>query len=191
MSSTEQHHLALQRLAASRHQLRQQLLDLPNPADATAPAGSGFHVLPRRLRALWRSLRRQWRGSPMATIAMGATQNWWQTHPWRRNGELLAGELNHTVTPMLRRHPRAAIALAVGAGLALVVAKPWRWPLVAAQVRPLPRRVGRWMLSQLTQAPGQALLSALFLLIAGKVSATSDKQSSTAPMAADPAQPYS
>jgi len=186
MSSLEQRHLALQRLAASRQQLRQQLLDLPSPD--TAAATSTLR-LPRRLRAVWRGLRSHWRGSPVAQMAMGAAQNWWQSHPWRRTSELLAGELNCTVTPLLRRHPRASLVLALGAGLAIAAARPWRWPLVAAQVRPLPRRAGRWLLSQLTQAPGQALLSALFLMLAGNLSAASGAPGSAAPMPPPDAQP--
>jgi len=141
------------------------------------------------MRALWRGLRRQWRGSPVAQMAMGAAQNWWQTHPWHRSGQLLVGELNTSVTPLLRRHPRTAMFVALGAGLALVAARPWRWPMVAAQMRPLPSRLGHWLFSQLTQAPGQAVLSALLLLLSGRVSARSDTQSAVAPTSPTQATP--
>jgi hypothetical protein len=152
--------IALERLAASRLRLRDQLLDVPPSRKDQPEPGM---LLPRRLRALWRSARRHLRGSPLALMAVGSLQSWWQRHPWRITGELLARELHGALTPAVRRHPLATALLAGGLGLALMRCRPWRWPLVANQFRPLPSRIGHWLMHQLTQAPGQALLSSLLL----------------------------
>ncbi len=174
-ASPDARQIALDRLAASRLRLRDQLLDVsPSREDHREP---GMLPLPRRLRALWRSARRQLRGSPLALMAVGSLQSWWQRHPWRVTGELLARELHGALTPAVRRHPLAAALLAGGLGLALMRCRPWRWPLVANQFRPLPGRIGHWLMHQLTQAPGQALLSSLLLW----VSANADTRSRPAP----------
>lgn len=94
-------------------------------------------------------------------MALLAVQNWWQHHPWRSTGELVARELNTKLTPIVRRHPMAAVGLAGGLGLLLVKTRPWRRPPVTRQAKPLPGRVLRWMFRQLSQAPAQALLSSL------------------------------
>jgi len=168
--------LALQRIGASRIQLRQQLLQLPRSEDA---AGASAPLrLPRQLRLLWRGLRRQLRGSPLAGLALLAVQNWWQHHPWRSTGELVVRELNTSLLPVVRRHPLAAAAVAGGLGLMLVKTRPWRWALVRRQARPLPGRVLNWVFRQLSQAPAQALLSSLMMLLAGRM----------APPAAPPAE---
>lgn len=155
---------ALQRLAASRLQLRHELIE--EPVDDTGqPARKGFNI-PRRLRALWRSLRRGVRGSPVAAVAMTALQEWWHGHPWRATSELVAGELHASLRPVVRRHPLAAVLVSGALGLAVMTSKPWRWPAVRRHVQPLPGRLVRWAFHQLGQAPGQALLSTLLVMMA-------------------------
>ena len=155
---------ALQRLAASRLRLRHELID-DTPDNAGASPRHGFNV-PRRLRALWRSLRRGLRGSPVAAVAMTALQEWWRGHPWRAASELVAQEFNASLTPIVRRHPVAAMLVSGAVGLAIMTTKPWRWPLVHRRLQPLPGRLMRWGFRQLGQAPGQALLSALLVMLA-------------------------
>ncbi|WP_077035637.1 hypothetical protein [Pelomonas sp. KK5] len=171
---------ALQRLAASRQQLRNELIELPD----TTP----HHPLniPRRLRALWRTLRRGLRGSPVAGVALTALQQWWEGHPWRATTELVAGELHAQVAPAVRRHPVAAMLLSAGIGLAVVAARPWRWHFVRRQVQPLPGRIVRWLFNQLGAAPGQALLSALLVMLARQAQ-TRDEGAAPAPPPCQPA----
>ena len=163
---------AIQRLAASRLRLRRQLL--PH-ADADAGGPQKPFSIPRRLRALWRTLRRGLHGSPVATVALTALQEWWQGHPWRATGELVAEELHATLTPVVRRHPVAAMVLSGAIGLAIVKGKPWRWPFVHRHLQPLPGRITRWLFDQLGAAPGQALLSALLVMLARQSHARADE----------------
>jgi hypothetical protein len=160
---------ALQRLEASRLKLRAQLLDLPE-GGAEADGGHA-HGMPRRLRVLWRALRRRLRAWPMAGVALAAVQGWWRKHPLRGGGELLAYELNTSLLPAVRRHPERALLIGATAGFGLVLLRPWRWPLVAGQLKPLPGRLGHWLLAQLSQAPLQALLSAALGVMAGRAAA--------------------
>lgn len=151
---------ALARLETSRSRLRQQMIP---PPPARLPPGS---PLPTRLRALWRHLRRKAGGWPIAGFAAAALGEWWHHHPWRPAGELLVDEIRASALPCLRRHPLATVAAAATLGAALVVSRPWRWPGVADRVRPMPRRLGRWLARQLSQAPIQAtLLSMLMVFI--------------------------
>ena len=155
---------ALARLIASRAALRQELITPPDPG-LEGHEGSSFN-LPRRAQALWRALRRSLRGSPMAGIALAAVQQWWERHPWRMATEIAADELQAIARPLIRRHPVASTLLAAAAGAALLSARPWRWPLVAKQFRPLPGRMGRWLFNQLGAAPGQALLASVLAMLA-------------------------
>ena len=165
---------ALQRLAATRARLRQGLI--PSYASDAPATGQPF-TIPRRLRALWRSLRRGLRGSPVAAVAMTALQDWWQGHPWRATGELVAEELHASLTPVVRRHPIATVLVSGAIGLAVMTAKPWRWPYVKRQLQPMPGRLTRWLFHQLGQAPGQALLSGLLFMLARHAPAPSPSPS--------------
>jgi hypothetical protein len=154
---------ALDRLAKSRLRLRHQLIH----EDPHRPGLLGGSLnIPRRLRALWRTMRRSLRGSPVAAVALTAVQDWWQRHPWRTTGELVAEELNASLSPVVKRHPLATMLISGAVGLVIFTAKPWRWPSVRRQLQPLPGRVTRWMFHQLGQAPGQALLSGLLIMLA-------------------------
>ena len=158
--------LALQRLAVSRAHLRHDMVRSSRPAGA---AGGGMLGLPRRVRVLWRALRRGVRGSPLSgaiDLASAALQGWWHSHPWRSSTELVARELRGAAAPVVRQHPVVAMAAAAAIGVLLIGGRAWVWPMVAQQLRPVPRQMGRWLIAQLTQAPGQALLSSLLVLMA-------------------------
>ena len=72
--SNDRVHAALARLAASREQLKHELLPAPDEHHATGP-------LPRRVQALWRWVRRRVAGVPVLDVAMQAAQHWWHAHP--------------------------------------------------------------------------------------------------------------
>lgn len=176
---------ALARLSASRLQL--QATWLP-PARERGGEGRGG----RRLGALWRRWRRQLGDvgqHPLLGMALQAVDGWWQANPWRGAGEAVAGELQHSLTPLVRRHPAVAIGLAAGAGALVAGLRPWRWPLVAEQLRPLPRRVGRWLLRQLGQAPIQSLITSL-VLAGGATAAAANAAADSEPAPGEPRAPH-
>ncbi len=175
---------ALQRLAVTRARLRQRLI--PQYTQEAAGPAHAFNI-PRRLRALWRTLRRSLRGSPVAAVAMTALQDWWHGHPWRTTGELVAEELHASLTPVVRRHPVATMLVSGAIGLAVMTAKPWRWPYVKRQLQPLPSRLTRWLFGQLGQAPGQALLSGLLFMLARHAPAPTPPASQASPADIPPA----
>lgn len=154
--SSDRVNAALARLAASREQLKYELLPPTHEEHAPGP-------LPRRVQALWRWLRRRLAGSPVLDMAVQTAQHWWQAHPWRATSELVAQELRASAVPVIRRHPLAAMLAAAGLGAALMIWKPWRWGLVRRQLRPLPRHAGRWLLRQLMQPSVQAMLAGLLV----------------------------
>ena len=147
---------ALARLEASRVVLRRTLVPEPELPDSAGAA-------PRRLHALLRFVRRRWAHSILAGAVVEGLQHWWMRHPWRPPAEAAFGELERTAGPVLRRHPLAAVAVAAALGAAVVVARPWRWPLVANHLAPLPRRAGHWLMTQLAQPAVQAWLTGLAL----------------------------
>lgn len=146
---------ALARLAASREQLKHELL--PAPRDTA----EGSSPLPRRVQALWRWVRRRVAAMPVLDVAVQTAQQWWQAHPWRSTSELVAQEVHANAAALVRRHPLAATLAAAGLGAALMIWKPWRWGPVQRQLRPLPRHAGRWLLRQLMQPSVQAMLAGL------------------------------
>lgn len=149
---------ALARIERSRARLR---LEMIPPPPAGPPMGS---PLPRRLRALWRHLRRRASGWPITGFAMAALGEWWHRQPWRPAGEMLVDEIQASALPWVRRHPVATVAAAAALGAAVVASRPWRWPGVAQRVRPVPRQLSRWLLRQFSQAPVQATLLNMLML---------------------------
>lgn len=149
---------ALLQLQASRSALR---LALMPPSDAAADSdGDTSPRLTDPLRRWWRRLRRSTRQSPVAALLSEAVQHWWHRHPWRPTGLLLLRQ----VQPLVRRHPVAATATAAALGAALMGLRPWRWAAVDTQLRPLPGRVGHWLLAQLSSGPMQLALASLILM---------------------------
>lgn len=176
---------ALARLQASRLQLRHALV----PAARSEAAGNaGASPLPRRLRALLRCWRQRLRQSPVAATLMGSAQAWWWQQPWREPAEAAAAELRGAIGPVVRRHPVAAVLLAGVAGAALMAWRPWRWPVVARQFSPLPRRVGRWLMAQFAQPAVQSVLGGLLMSWLGRAANAPPPSPSPSPPAA-PAAP--
>lgn len=149
---------ALQRLQASRRRLQDQWL--PEPAPGRGRRGTGS-LRQGGLAGLWRHWRRKLARVPAAQAVGDLLSGWWQNHPWRGTAELVS----HDVVPQLglavRRHPLLAVTLAAGAGVALVVCKPWRSTWCRSQWQTLPTRLGHaaWQLA--AQAPLHGLLAGL------------------------------
>ena len=155
--------LALARLQASRAQLRAAML----PPPQEQPASPGVE-LPRRWRAMWRAWMRNGPLALVAGMAMGAVRSWWRKQPWQATTEWAGRAVLAEATPLIRRHPLWAMALGVGAGAALVAARPWRWPAVNRNVRPLGGHLLGWMVAQLSQVPVQLALAALLAQFVGE-----------------------
>jgi hypothetical protein len=76
---------------------------------------------------------------------------------------MMAGEeVSAVASPLIRRHPVAAVGLAATIGALVVVGRPWRWRAFGGSDRPLSRRMMRWVGSQI---PMQAALGALMALV--------------------------
>jgi hypothetical protein len=114
---------ALQRLAASRATIDAELRKLqgppiedetvalahePQPTGLVSALATGFETLKRGLRL------------------------WWRRHPARPVVEIAADAGALALKPLVRTHPVAAVSLAMAAGAAMVVWRPWRSRVTAA-----------------------------------------------------------
>ena len=176
--------LALERLNASRLQLRQALIPAAarNYDEPEGDRESGA-ALPRRMRVFVRSLRQRIRRSPVATTLLASVQTWWWQHPWREPIHATTAELRRNVGPVVKRHPVAAVLLAGAAGAALVAWRPWRWPVVARQISPMPRQMARWVMAQLTQPAIQTILGGLMMSFLKRA----DNEAEASSVSSDPA----
>jgi len=110
--------LALQRLEASRAAIRAELVDLQAPADTSA---AGDAAAPAWLTAL-----------PLFDTVTRALRLWWRRHPARPVVEVASDAGERALQPLVRKHPLASVALAMAAGAAMVVWRPWRSRVTAA-----------------------------------------------------------
>lgn len=117
----------------------------------------------RRIGAWWRLLRRRAANTPILGLAIQAAESTWQQSPWRAAGAAMADELGHTVGPWVRRHPVLTVALAAATSGAVVTLRPWTWPSVQRHLRLGPRRLGRWLVHQVSRAPLSSILAGLVI----------------------------
>jgi hypothetical protein len=109
---------ALQRLEASRASLQAELRHYQPAQDTPAAAG----VLP----PTWSS------ALPWFETARRALRLWWRRHPARPVVDIAADAGEQALVPLVRLHPLASVALAMAAGAAMVVWRPWRSRVTAA-----------------------------------------------------------
>lgn len=167
--------LALARLQATRQALRLELLP-PAPAqDSADDAGAGESL---SLHRLWRRLRRWARSWAPGSVLVEAVEQTWRVHPLRPVGVAIAESYRSQVAPVLRKHPWVMVAVAAGLGAALVLGRRWHAPLLVSTLRPLPQRLGRWLLAQLTSAPVQTALAAWLMVRASSARPTADPAAS-------------
>jgi hypothetical protein len=149
----------LQRLMASRARLRATLIPSDRYGASGKRPGAGGSLV-RRARAVWRLIVSRSAGGAVFSTAASLLRNWWVRQPWHATTELLSHAVAREVSPWVKRNPVTAVALGACAGAALAAARPWRWQAVSSQRRLMSRSVGRWAVSQLTQAPVQMALAA-------------------------------
>ena len=157
--------LALARLQASRQALRLHLMPPVEPQDSADAPGAGGSL---SLNRMWRKLRRWTRSFAPVSVLADAVEQTWRLHPLRPVGEAIAAGYRSQVAPTLRRHPWAVVAVAAAVGAALVFGRRWHAPLLANTLRPLPQRLGRWLLRQLASAPVQTALAGWLMVRAAK-----------------------
>lgn len=107
------------RLPASRLRLRDSLLAIARPPPQPSLFADGIgHVGDRlldRIKAL-----------PMASALLEGLSAWWQRNPLHRAAGQASTQL---LGPVARRRPGAVVLIAVGSGILLAYARPWRWLL--------------------------------------------------------------
>lgn len=165
---------ALDRLMASRCRLQAHWLPQPAQGGGGHAAASFRHG---GLAGLWRHWRRRLSRLPAAAAVADVLSGWWQQHPWRNTAELVTHEVAPQLGRAVRRNPLMAITLAAGAGVALVVCKPWQSSWCRNQLNGLPQRLGHGLWRVASQAPLHSLLAGLLAAAsaAPAQAATADK----------------
>lgn len=155
-------HQALQRLAQSRARLTAALLPAPRSPRATPFTVDGDASAIRRLRALWDLDASKGSRSTIVSTATSLLRDWWGKQPWHATTDLIGQAVSREVSPWVRRHPVASLALGFGVGAAIAVIRPWRWHLVQSRSRRMGGTMGRWAIGQLAQPAVQlAVVAAL------------------------------
>lgn len=122
---------AAQRLAASRAAIDAELRKLQGDGDEgdTAPAQPGQA-------SAGTSTSAPWFGTVSRDVRL-----WWRRHPARPVLEMASDAGALVFKPVVRKHPLAALSMALVAGAALVALRPWRsrvtavvWAALSAQL---------------------------------------------------------
>ncbi len=146
---------ALARLERSRVNLRQALTPTL-PAQGTSPGWSSKLI----------DWARAWlRGTPWGAVAeplVGAVHDtfsgWWTRQPWRQSALQARDTLSAELSPWVRRHPIAAIAVAAIAGGAVAASGVWRWRTVRRSAMHLAAQLRRSVAGQLGNPAVQSVL---------------------------------
>jgi len=105
-----------ERLAVSREHLRLAL---------QAPGSAGPHDTGAGLLAGLQSL-------PGAKPLVEALGLWWDRHPLRATGLLVAEAAKAAIVPLAQRHPLLLVTGALAVGALLAWTRPWRWGFKSA-----------------------------------------------------------
>jgi hypothetical protein len=113
---------ALQRLQASRASIDAELKKLQGFTDDDEPAPAADTASPPPWAA----------AAPWFDTLSRALRLWWRRHPARPVVAIASDVGAQALKPLVRTHPVASLSLAMAAGAAMVVWRPWRSRLTAA-----------------------------------------------------------
>jgi hypothetical protein len=122
MSTSLGSEAALQRLQASRASIDAELKKLQGYTDDDAAPISGASSPPS-----WSAAAAPWFGTVSRALRL-----WWRRHPARPVVDIASDAGALALKPLVRTHPVASLSLAMAAGAAMVVWRPWRSRLSAA-----------------------------------------------------------
>jgi len=111
---------AAERLAASRLRIRQALHSHAHPVPSPSLFADGLDNVGSRLLDRIKSL-------PMAKALVEGLTAWWRHHPLHRAANAVDAASSQLIGPLARRKPGAVLLIAVGSGVLLAYARPWRW----------------------------------------------------------------
>ena len=151
------------RLAASRQRLRQALNALAHPPPRPSLFAEGIGNVGNRLLDRIKSL-------PMATALLEGLAAWWRKHPLHRAANAVDTASSELLGPVARRNPGAVLLIAVGSGILLAYARPWRWLLRPAVLFGAIVQIGRYA----TRGPSAKAWKEAFLQ--GSVDASNSSQ---------------
>ena len=110
---------ALGRLATSRRNLRDALLQIAHPPKPPPLFGGSVADIGTKLLARARAV-------PGIALAIDSAGSWWQSHPLRMASTAAAQVSGSFLAPVAQRRPKALLLAAFGIGAALVLIRPWR-----------------------------------------------------------------
>ncbi len=111
---------AAERLAASRLRIRQALYSHAHPVPSPSLFADGLGNVGHRLLDRVKSL-------PIAKALLEGLATWWRRHPLHRAATAVDAASSQLIGPLARRKPGAVLLIAVGCGVLLAYARPWRW----------------------------------------------------------------
>jgi hypothetical protein len=111
---------AIQRVAESRERLRRQMLQ------GSSRERARRHVAAARAEGASPSLWMRLRAVPGLGALIDTVSAWWEHHPLHPVAGLAEDMVHDRISPTVRRHPLAVVALALAAGSALAWVRPWR-----------------------------------------------------------------
>lgn len=110
---------ALHRLQASRASIEAELRKIDGRDDEAPSARASSSPLSGATPAVFNGVLR-------------AVRLWWRRHPIRPVLDIASEAGSQALKPLVRMHPLASVAIAMAAGAAMVVFRPWRSRVSAA-----------------------------------------------------------
>ncbi|MBL8286479.1 MAG: hypothetical protein JNL85_00710 [Rubrivivax sp.] len=157
---------ALERIERSRRHLHAELL--PPPEDHERHGSRSGTLAGRWLDWLHTGPLHTWVELAEPWIASGSlvVQRWWRRQPWHDAAVLVVETGREALSPVIRRHPLAAVGIAATAGAALVMARPWRHPHAQRVANGSVRQARRWLVRQLANPVLHTVLATAFTSLA-------------------------
>jgi len=146
---------ALARLERSRANLRLALTPAL-PAQDRAPTWSS--ALVEHARAWLRGTTWGTVVEPLVGAACDTLSAWWTHQPWRLAALQARDTLSAELSPWVRRHPVAAIAVSAVVGATVAASGVWRWPRLRRTALHLAAQLRRTVTGQLSSPALQSVL---------------------------------